>query len=203
MLPGFALADHPDAISCHAEAAGQPSLGFRRGSNFTNKFVCQFGLGVLFTGDAWFGIVPGAPPLAVHVSDVVLLCPQPQVVRVDAGRVVATVQDLQAVGDGSEVNFVRKTVCEGGCFPVRQHAIAGGRFSPLPEPTPCCLGDIPPKANTNVYDLGFSVAVMATELAFGRRLRHERLATLLASFGRSDRLTRHAAPHLRCAGGRA
>ena len=50
-------------------------------------------------------------PLRPHVVDVVLNSAQKQVLRTDAGRVVALVKNPEAVRDGSEVNLPGELVC--------------------------------------------------------------------------------------------
>lgn len=83
------------------------------------------------------------PPLAMrhvaalgsHIPHVVVACASEQVVRSDAGRVVAVVQDTKVVGNGAKVDFPRNPM--SALFPIcaQQSAVSIGIRRPRPYPT--------------------------------------------------------------------
>ena len=138
VLPRFAAGDVLDGGLRHAErlsecsrvpASGCVDASDEPSANVSDLPSRQFGRVMRLATGACSPVVAS---LFAHVSHVVGLSSEPQMVGVDAWRVVAAMKDMQAVRDRADVYRVRESM---GAFAI-EHAISS--CAPSPVPFPAC-----------------------------------------------------------------
>lgn len=123
-------------------------------SDGSDSFGGEFRLGVLFSGECWWKRATDVrlrvrprpvALLADHVDDVVLLCPEEQMVWTDAAPVVAAVAHVQAVGDRAIGFNPREAMCAIADLVPSYETVALAIEAASPPPARRCLHDALPE----------------------------------------------------------
>ncbi len=88
-----------------------------------------------------------------HICSVISLCSKKQMLRPNAGRVIAMVADPQSLGDGVVVKFPREAVGVVREASLLDHAIATTGASCCPNPTVGSLLNVRPEVTNMVRDI--------------------------------------------------
>jgi hypothetical protein len=134
-----------------------------------DQFVSQFGLGVIGTDKMRRDTAPillgmsdmARSPLGRTIAHVVSFSPQKQMGRIDADRIVASVQHANFSGYRAVVDFVRNAVSKALAVPpvdlLLKHAVSLVVFDGEPQPALVwsSLIDLRPKASFD-WSCGFN-----------------------------------------------
>ncbi len=146
MSPSLSLDDPANGgfaeIEFDAQSSGGPMSFHINTSDFTHMRLRDFGLPAIFSDQPVSRIANFAPSpmptFGVHIRDVILLRSKEKVIRVDARRIVAVMQDLKAFRNGTIVEFPRNPM--DASLPIASPAksdvsIAQTSKTAGPEPT--------------------------------------------------------------------
>lgn len=103
-----------------------------------------------------FAEIPSA--LGVAIKKVLALGAEPEMIGSHASAVVATMQDLQSIGDRAEVELIRVPVGHPPLAAVNDEAITELTVSALPKPASLGLFDLCPEPALGGTDDAFALA---------------------------------------------
>lgn len=191
MRPSLAVHDVEDGAPVDAEFASENGVGWA--STITGADAphlcggqCRAAM-LLATGEA-FGLSPGvvsvsahqylgmsarnvafslgSAPLHIAVLHVRAVATQEQVIRTDAGRIIAAMADHQAVRDGAVVHHPRHTM--GGCQAnsVKEQPVAIAAVCGSPYPTVASLVNLGPETDSksgSVHTRHFTLSISTAQ----------------------------------------
>jgi hypothetical protein len=99
-----------------------------------------------------------------HVACIVRVCAKPQMFRVHARRIVATMQHVQSFRDFAVMQYPRDTMCQFHSPIMRDAPIAMFVATSCPQPTVIRFVNIGPKAILSWTRLCIAIAAFATKL---------------------------------------
>lgn len=126
-------------------------------------------------------VAAGTTPLRVPISRVVLRGAKEEMIWPDAGRVVATMTNLYAIGDRAVGQFPGDAVSQVVLAPFVEGAVSTRRSIASPFPTAIAFLDIRPELITNAATRRDAHACRRAETPFCRRRSRERNSALFAN----------------------